>query len=75
MGAKLCSFFKKNYLTKEPMLKVADIHFRRWQDVNMVSVVQELLPVLPGISSKILPDVLSRLSSRVFARLIREAFL
>ncbi|CAD6248986.1 unnamed protein product [Miscanthus lutarioriparius] len=44
-------------------------------DVNMVSVVQELLPVLPGISSKILPDVLSRLSSRVFARLIREAFL
>jgi len=57
------------------MLKVAGIHFRRWQDVNMVSVVQELLPVLPGISSKILPDVLSRLSSRVFARLIREAFL
>ncbi|RLN07845.1 hypothetical protein C2845_PM11G21920 [Panicum miliaceum] len=44
-------------------------------DVNMVSVVRELLPVLPGISSKILPDVLSRLSSRVFARLIREAFL
>ncbi|CAL5009582.1 unnamed protein product [Urochloa decumbens] len=29
-------------------------------DVNMVSVVQELLPVLLGISSKILPDVLSR---------------
>lgn len=44
-------------------------------DVNVVSVVQELLPVLPGISSKILPDVLSRLSSRVFARIIRETFL
>uniref|UniRef100_K4A6S7 ABC1 atypical kinase-like domain-containing protein n=1 Tax=Setaria italica TaxID=4555 RepID=K4A6S7_SETIT len=35
-------------------------------DVNMLSVVQELLPVLPGISSKILPDILSRLSSRVW---------
>ncbi|KAM0920451.1 hypothetical protein ACQ4PT_007507 [Festuca glaucescens] len=44
-------------------------------DVNIVSVVQELLPVLPSISSKILPDILSRLSSRVFARVIREAFL
>ncbi|KAE8772418.1 hypothetical protein D1007_55630 [Hordeum vulgare] len=44
-------------------------------DVNVVSLVQELLPVLPSISSKILPDVLSRLSSRVFARVIREAFL
>jgi hypothetical protein len=45
------------------------------QEVNVVSVVQELLPILPSISSKILPDILSRLSSRVFARVIREAFL
>ncbi|KAF7086929.1 hypothetical protein CFC21_090172 [Triticum aestivum] len=44
-------------------------------DVNVVSLVQELLPVLPSITSKILPDVLSRLSSRVFARVIRESFL
>ncbi|KAK3155643.1 hypothetical protein QOZ80_2BG0205850 [Eleusine coracana subsp. coracana] len=44
-------------------------------DLNVVSIVQELLPVLPGISSKILPDVLNRLSSRVLARVIREAFL
>ncbi|GJM87346.1 hypothetical protein PR202_ga03290 [Eleusine coracana subsp. coracana] len=44
-------------------------------DLNVASIVQELLPVLPGISSKILPDVLNRLSSRVLARVIREAFL
>ncbi|CAA6655383.1 unnamed protein product [Spirodela intermedia] len=45
------------------------------QDVNVVSVIQELLPVLPGISARVLPEIVSRLSSRVFARLIREAFL
>ncbi|XP_010241145.1 PREDICTED: uncharacterized protein LOC104585840 [Nelumbo nucifera] len=45
------------------------------QNVNVVKVVQELLPVLPGITARVLPEVLSRLSSRVFARLIRETFL
>lgn len=45
------------------------------QDVNIVYIIQELLPVLPGISAKVLPEVLNRLSSRVFARLIRETFL
>nr|POF08471.1 uncharacterized protein CFP56_55712 [Quercus suber] len=38
------------------------------QDVNIEQVIQELLPVLPGISTKVLPEVLSRLSSRVLAR-------
>lgn len=45
------------------------------QDVNITYIIQELLPVLPGISAKVLPEVLSRLSSRIFARLIRETFL
>ncbi|XP_010936093.1 uncharacterized protein [Elaeis guineensis] len=45
------------------------------QDVNIAYIIQELLPVLPGISAKVLPDVLSRLSSRILARLIRETFL
>ncbi|ONK79582.1 uncharacterized protein A4U43_C01F7840 [Asparagus officinalis] len=45
------------------------------QDVNITYIIQELLPVLPGISAKVLPEVLNRLSSRVFARLIRETFL
>ncbi|KAJ0966568.1 hypothetical protein J5N97_023485 [Dioscorea zingiberensis] len=45
------------------------------QEVNIVYIVQELLPVLPGISAKIFPEVLSRLSSRVLARLIRDTFL
>lgn len=45
------------------------------QDVNVARVVQELLPVLPGISATVLPEVLSRLSSRIVARIIRDAFL
>lgn len=45
------------------------------EEVNIVYMVQELLPVLPGISSRVLPEVLSRLSSRVLARLVRETFL
>ncbi|KAJ4783116.1 Protein kinase superfamily protein [Rhynchospora pubera] len=43
-------------------------------NANLVNVVQELLPILPGISAKVLPDILSRLSSRIMARIIREAF-
>ncbi|XP_030923866.1 uncharacterized protein LOC115950767 [Quercus lobata] len=45
------------------------------QDVNVEQVIQELLPVLPGISTKVLPEVLSRLSSRVLARIVRDTFL
>ncbi|GAV84961.1 APH domain-containing protein/ABC1 domain-containing protein [Cephalotus follicularis] len=43
--------------------------------VDAAQVIQELLPVLPGISAKVLPEVLSRLSSRGLARLIRDSFL
>ncbi|TQE03486.1 hypothetical protein C1H46_010801 [Malus baccata] len=42
------------------------------QGLNVSQVIQELLPVLPSISSKVLPEVLSRLSSRVIARVIRD---
>ncbi|XP_021816859.1 uncharacterized protein LOC110759130 [Prunus avium] len=42
------------------------------QGLNVSRVIQELLPVLPSISSKVLPEVLSRLSSRVLARVIRD---
>ncbi|XP_057459344.1 uncharacterized protein LOC130749983 [Actinidia eriantha] len=45
------------------------------QSVDVTRVVQELLPILPGISANVLPEVLSRLSSRVLARLIRDTFL
>ncbi|KAL0456822.1 UNVERIFIED_CONTAM: hypothetical protein Slati_1021400 [Sesamum latifolium] len=45
------------------------------QGVNVPQVIQELLPVLPGISAKVLPEVLSRLSSRVLARIIRDTLL
>ncbi|XP_008796415.2 uncharacterized protein sll0005 [Phoenix dactylifera] len=45
------------------------------QDVDIAYIIQELLPVLPGISAKVLPEVWSRLSSRILARLIRETFL
>ncbi|KAK9160339.1 hypothetical protein Syun_006680 [Stephania yunnanensis] len=48
---------------------------RNMEAVDVVPVIQELLPVLPGILASVLPDVLNRLSSRVVARVLREAFL
>ncbi|KAF5464954.1 hypothetical protein F2P56_014991 [Juglans regia] len=45
------------------------------QGVVVSQVIQELLPVLPGISATVLPEVLNRLSSRVLARIIRDTFL
>ncbi|KAI3469930.1 hypothetical protein Pfo_026592 [Paulownia fortunei] len=45
------------------------------QGVNVPQVIQELLPVLPGLSAKVLPEVLSRLSSRIVARVIRDTML
>ncbi|PON63771.1 Protein kinase [Parasponia andersonii] len=45
------------------------------QGVNIPQVIQELLPVLPGISTTVLPEVLNRLTSRVLARVIRDTFL
>ncbi|ERN15735.1 hypothetical protein AMTR_s00039p00053980 [Amborella trichopoda] len=45
------------------------------RDVDITRVIRDLLPVLPGISARVLPEILSRLSSRVMARLLREAFL
>ncbi|KAH0456834.1 hypothetical protein IEQ34_014741 [Dendrobium chrysotoxum] len=45
------------------------------QDVDIANIIQELLPVLPGISAKVLPELTSRLTSRVLARLVRDTFL
>ncbi|KAJ9701016.1 hypothetical protein PVL29_006386 [Vitis rotundifolia] len=45
------------------------------QSVDVARIIRELIPVLPGISATILPEVLTRLSSRVAARIIRDAFL
>ncbi|XP_072995694.1 uncharacterized protein [Typha latifolia] len=45
------------------------------EDVNIANAIRELIPVLPGISATVLPDVLSRLSSRILARFIRDTFL
>ncbi|CAM8893389.1 unnamed protein product [Rhodiola kirilowii] len=45
------------------------------QGIDVARVVQELLPILPGISAKVLPEVITRLSSRVLARVIRDTFL
>ncbi|CAN6485875.1 unnamed protein product [Victoria cruziana] len=45
------------------------------QEVNIAQVLQELLPVIPNISARILPEAINRLSSRVMARLLRELFL
>ncbi|KAK4356877.1 hypothetical protein RND71_022487 [Anisodus tanguticus] len=45
------------------------------EGATVPGVIQELLPVLPGLSAKVLPEILGRLSSRVMARLIRDALL
>ena len=45
------------------------------QELKVSQVIQEFLPVLPSISSKVLPEVLSRLSSRVIARVIQDTIL
>ncbi|KAJ8763936.1 hypothetical protein K2173_003718 [Erythroxylum novogranatense] len=45
------------------------------QDINVAQIVQELLPVLPGITATVLPEVISRLASRRAARFIRDALL
>ncbi|XP_049406756.1 uncharacterized protein LOC125870380 [Solanum stenotomum] len=45
------------------------------EGASVPRVIQELLPVLPGLSAKVLPEILSRLTSRVMARLIRDALL
>lgn len=49
--------------------------FEHQQGVDVTRIVQELLPVLPGISVTILPEVVSRLSSRIAARIIRDVLL
>ncbi|KAM7485476.1 hypothetical protein LguiA_001485 [Lonicera macranthoides] len=45
------------------------------QVINVTQVIQEMLPLLPGLSVTVLPEVLSRLSSRIMARVIRDTFL
>ncbi|XP_047332893.1 uncharacterized protein sll0005 [Impatiens glandulifera] len=42
---------------------------------NVAQVVQELLPILPGLTVNVLPEIMGRLSSRIMARLVRDAFL
>lgn len=45
------------------------------QVVDATRVIRELLPVLPGISFTVLPEVVGRLTSRVMARLIQDTFI
>ncbi|KAK3240127.1 hypothetical protein CYMTET_50009 [Cymbomonas tetramitiformis] len=40
-----------------------------------ISVVQELLPLIPNVASTVAPEIASRLSGRVAARVIREIFV
>lgn len=43
--------------------------------INADQITRELLSLLPGLSAKVLPDVISRLGSRLAARLIRDTLL
>ncbi|XP_021755543.1 uncharacterized protein LOC110720810 [Chenopodium quinoa] len=43
--------------------------------INADQAMRELLPLLPGLTAKVLPEVMSRLGSRVAARLIRDTLM
>ncbi|XP_075504820.1 uncharacterized protein LOC142542204 [Primulina tabacum] len=43
--------------------------------INVPQLIQELLPVFPGLTAKVLPEVLNRLSSRVLARIFQDMLL
>ncbi|KAL8137943.1 hypothetical protein V2J09_003944 [Rumex salicifolius] len=51
----------------------AGVSARSNEVMDVSRVTRELLPVLPGVSAQVLPELLSRLSSRIMARLLREA--
>jgi len=44
-------------------------------EVNISEVMRDLMPVLPDFARNILPELVSRLTSRVAARTLREIFL
>eukprot|EP00246_Nothoceros_aenigmaticus_P008305 TRINITY_DN22893_c0_g1_i1.p1 TRINITY_DN22893_c0_g1~~TRINITY_DN22893_c0_g1_i1.p1 ORF type:complete len:183 (+),score=20.14 TRINITY_DN22893_c0_g1_i1:33-551(+) len=43
--------------------------------LEIFDVARELLPVLPNVASKVLPEIINRLTSRIIARTLRELFL
>lgn len=45
------------------------------QVVNITQVIQELIPLLPGLSTTVFPEIINRLSQRVVARILRDVFL
>ncbi|KAL2897512.1 hypothetical protein RDABS01_039295 [Bienertia sinuspersici] len=45
------------------------------EGINVDKLARELLLLLPGLSAKVFPEVVSRLSSRVAARLIRDTLM
>lgn len=41
-------------------------------DLQIMEVVQELLPVLPSVATQLVPEIANRLVSRIVARTLRE---
>lgn len=46
--------------------------FSQGRGLENLEVLRELLPAMPSIATRVLPEIINRLSSRVLARLLRE---
>uniref|UniRef100_A0A0D6R6K3 Protein kinase domain-containing protein n=1 Tax=Araucaria cunninghamii TaxID=56994 RepID=A0A0D6R6K3_ARACU len=50
-------------------------YLNQGRGLDNLEVLREFLPVMPGVATRVLPEIMNRLSSRVLARLLRELFL
>ncbi|XP_024533437.1 uncharacterized protein LOC9641772 [Selaginella moellendorffii] len=64
---KIISFFVEG----TPSFRTID----RENGLEVLRLLRELQPILPNISSKLVPEIVSRFASRVVARVLREVFL
>ena len=60
--------------TVESVTKLLNFLLRGSRAADPSTVVRELGPLLPAVATEVLPELISRLNSRVAARTIREVF-
>ena len=60
--------------TVESVTKLLNFLLRGSRTADPSKVVRELGPLLPAVATEVLPELISRLNSRVAARTIREVF-
>jgi aarF domain-containing kinase len=60
--------------TVESVTKLLNFLLRGSRAADPSTVVRELGPLLPAVATEVLPELITRLNSRVAARTIREVF-